>query len=130
MIRIVLIILICILSFVDHTSGMKIRYRGSGGIEASGDKYKICPNKADEICAEIEGSLWDFIKHIFSTSMVNSGSIEDVELTVRVYGNNSISEVLRSDNIRFIESKILSQLPDSSFIEMEGKGIELKIENK
>lgn len=38
---------------------IKVNFSGQGGIQKTGDKVVVCPQKNDRLCATIEGDLWD-----------------------------------------------------------------------
>lgn len=55
--------LMCLVSF-NEAYALKIKIKGSGGIVQSGNgDPDICPESSRDVCAVVEGSLWDLLGH-------------------------------------------------------------------
>jgi len=58
---------LCIMTLTPTDSfAIKIKIKGTGGIVQQGEDTKVCPIDGEPVCAEIEGTLWEFIEYIFS----------------------------------------------------------------
>ncbi|NUQ26541.1 MAG: hypothetical protein HUU34_21560 [Saprospiraceae bacterium] len=53
--------LVCLVSYNDAYA-IKIKIKGSGGVvQTSGGEPDICPESSRDVCAVVEGSLWDLL---------------------------------------------------------------------
>jgi hypothetical protein len=70
---------------------IKIDIHGSGGVVRVDGKDKICPNKADQICATVEGDLWDLICLWWDSFKPNSEPV-----TVTTFENGAPAHSLKA----------------------------------
>lgn len=60
---------------------IKINFSGQGGIQKTGDKVVICPQKVDKLCATVEGDWWDLFSYWWDSLKLAEGNNGTVTLT-------------------------------------------------
>ena len=74
-------IFLCVGLFLLSTfeaSAIKIKIRGSGGVQSDGKNHKVCPDKSENVCATIEVN-WSDIKDIVKGG---STTLNNVDITI------------------------------------------------
>ncbi|MBL7791409.1 MAG: hypothetical protein JNK77_03720 [Saprospiraceae bacterium] len=125
--------LMCLVSS-NEAYAIKIKIKGSGGIvQSGGGEPDICPESSRDVCAVVEGSLWDLLGYWLGmvAPPPGGGPIEvDEAVSLRVY--NRGSEVAHYNQIQLVSvarsssaTKIDNDNYDSN--ELNGRSFKFRI---
>ena len=112
------LILTIILTFfvISNSKAITIEFEGSGGAIIDGEDVTLCPTESDNVCAEVDVSLWEAIEYWWN-DWFTLGPIDpppkdpndDLPIpgTLRVYDNNHSLLNTFNVNVIWVEPNII-----------------------